>query len=80
MTTSSSTPGPAPDLAPLDPGRRGGEPVDRQPDDEAGLYDLVEQVRRIRALSAEPGPVTVEYFSVLPGDLLRENRRRLTGG
>jgi len=26
-------------------------PVDRQPDDEAGLYALVEQVRRIRALT-----------------------------
>lgn len=38
--------------------------MDRQPDDEAGLYDLVEQVRRIRALTAggvfhtDLGPVT----------------------
>lgn len=39
------------DLGPLDPARGGGSPVDRVDDDEAGLYELVEQVRRIRALT-----------------------------
>ena len=39
------------DLGPLGPARGGGRPVDRIDDDEAGLYDLVEQVRRIRALT-----------------------------
>lgn len=28
-----------------------GEPVDRADDDEAGLFDLVEQLRRIRTLT-----------------------------
>jgi acyl-coenzyme A thioesterase PaaI-like protein len=38
-------------LGPLVPGRGGGEPIDRIDDDEAGLFALVEQVRRIRALT-----------------------------
>lgn len=42
---------PSVDLGPLDPGRNGGEPVDRIDDDEAGLFALVEQTRRIRALT-----------------------------
>lgn len=39
------------DLGPLDPARDGGRPVDRMDDDDEGLYALVEQVRRIRALT-----------------------------
>lgn len=42
---------PGVDLEPLDPGRGGGPPVDRIDDDEAGVYALVEQVRRIRGLT-----------------------------
>lgn len=42
---------PTVDTVPLDPARGGGEPVDRRDDDEAGLFALVEQVRRIRALT-----------------------------
>ena len=38
------------DLGPLGPARGGGRAVDRMDDDE-GLYALVEQVRRIRALT-----------------------------
>lgn len=52
------------DLGPLDPARGGGRAVDRMDDDEAGLFDLVEQVRRIRALTTggifdtDLGPLT----------------------
>lgn len=42
---------PVVDLRPLDPARGPGRPVDRVDDDEAGLFALVEQVRRIRALT-----------------------------
>ncbi|MDV8000119.1 PaaI family thioesterase [Rhodococcus sp. IEGM 1408] len=42
---------PGVDLGPLDPGRGGGGPVDRIDDDEAGVFALVEQVRRIRSLT-----------------------------
>lgn len=42
---------PAVDLGPLDPARGGGRPVDRIADDEDGVFALVEQVRRIRALT-----------------------------
>ena len=58
------------DLAPLDPTRGGGRPVDRMDDDETGLYDLVEQVRRIRALTTggifdtELGPLTARLREV----------------
>lgn len=45
-------PRPEMDLAALDPAVGAGEPVDRADDDEAGLFELVEQVRRIRALTA----------------------------
>lgn len=44
-------PRPAVDLASLGPARGPGEPVDRLDDDEAGLFALVEQLRRIRALT-----------------------------
>lgn len=44
-------PRPAVDLASLNPTRGGGEPVDRLDDDEAGVFALVDQVRRIRALT-----------------------------
>lgn len=55
---------PTVDLGPLDPARGTGRPVDRDDDDEAGLYALVEQVRRIRALTTggmfdtDLGPLT----------------------
>lgn len=55
---------PTVDTGPLDPARGGGRPVDREDDDEAGLYALVEQVRRIRALTTggmfdtDLGPLT----------------------
>ena len=55
--TSSSGPGPARrprpavDLGPLEPARPAGDPIDRLDDDEAGVFALVEQVRRIRALT-----------------------------
>lgn len=58
------------DLGPLDPARGGGRPVDRIDDDEAGLYDLVEQVRRIRALTTggifdtDLGPLTARLREV----------------
>ncbi|EYT65609.1 hypothetical protein H483_0100130 [Dietzia sp. UCD-THP] len=39
------------DTGPLDPSRGGGARIDEVDDDEAGLYALVEQVRRIRALT-----------------------------
>src|SRR5699024_6021958 len=44
---------PRPELDPavLDPEPAPGSPVDRV-DDEAGLYDLVDQLRRIRALTS----------------------------
>ena len=42
---------PTVDTGPLEPGRGGGRPVDRIDDDEAGLAALVDQVRRIRALT-----------------------------
>lgn len=42
---------PVVDTGPLNPARGGGEPVDRSDDDDAGLFALVEQVRRIRALT-----------------------------
>lgn len=42
---------PVVDLGPLEPSRSGGSPVDRLDDDEAGVFALVEQVRRIRALT-----------------------------
>lgn len=42
---------PTVDLTDLRPGRGAGNPVDRLDDDEAGLFALVEQVRRIRALT-----------------------------
>ncbi|MCT2059332.1 hypothetical protein M3E00_14560 [Dietzia cinnamea] len=41
---------PGMDPGPWDPARGGGRAVDRMDDDE-GLYALVEQVRRIRALT-----------------------------
>ena len=47
-----------------------GTPVDRLPDDEAGLYALVDQVRRIRALTTgglfdtELAPITERLRSV----------------
>lgn len=47
-----------------------GAPVDRLPDDEAGLYQLVEQVRRIRALTTgglfdtELAPITERLRAV----------------
>ena len=44
-------PRPAVDLVPLSPARGAGEPVDRVDDDEAGVFALVEQVRRIRELT-----------------------------
>ena len=45
---------PRPELDPavLDPEPAPGSPVDRVDDDEAGLYDLVDQLRRIRALTS----------------------------
>lgn len=52
------------DLSALDPARGPGVPVDRADDDEAGLYDLADQVRRIRALTSggifdtDLGPLT----------------------
>lgn len=58
------------DLGPLDPARGGGRPVDRMDDDEAGLYALVEQVRRIRALTTggifdtDLGPLTARLREV----------------
>ncbi|AWH90848.1 PaaI family thioesterase [Dietzia lutea] len=58
------------DLGPLDPARGGGRPVDRMDDDEAGLYDMVEQVRRIRALATggifdtDLGPLTARLREV----------------
>lgn len=60
---------PTVDLGPLDPARGGGRPVDRD-DDEVGLYALVEQVRRIRALTTggmfdtDLGPLTDRIRSV----------------
>lgn len=42
---------PVVDLESLVPARGAGEPVDRADDDEAGLFDLVEQLRRIRTLT-----------------------------
>lgn len=44
-------PRPEVDLPSLGPARGPGEPVDRIDDDEAGLFALVEQLRRIRALT-----------------------------
>ncbi|MCT2263865.1 hypothetical protein [Dietzia cinnamea] len=35
----------------MGPARGGGRAVDRMDDDDEGLYALVEQVRRIRALT-----------------------------
>lgn len=61
---------PTVDLGPLDPARGGGRPVDRDDDDEVGLYALVEQVRRIRALTTggmfdtDLGPLTDRIRSV----------------
>lgn len=58
------------DLGPLDPARDGGRPVDRMDDDEEGLYALVEQVRRIRALTTggifdtDLGPLTARLREV----------------
>lgn len=58
------------DLGPLDPARDGGRPVDRMDDDDEGLYALVEQVRRIRALTtggifdADLGPLTARLREV----------------
>jgi acyl-coenzyme A thioesterase PaaI-like protein len=55
---------PSVDLAPLDPARGGGAPIDRLDDDEAGVFALVEQARRIRALTTgglfrtDLGPIT----------------------
>ena len=52
------------DLGPLDPARGAGAPVDRADDDETGLFALVDQVRRIRALTTggifdtDLGPLT----------------------
>lgn len=45
-------PRPVIDPAFLGPVHGAGVPVDRADDDEAGLFDLVEQVRRIRALTS----------------------------
>lgn len=42
---------PVMDMAPLRTARGGGEPVDRLDDDEAGVFALVEQLRRIRTLT-----------------------------
>ncbi|MGN7156997.1 PaaI family thioesterase [Dietzia cercidiphylli] len=42
---------PVVETGPLHPSRGGGERIDEVDDDEAGLYALVEQVRRIRALT-----------------------------
>lgn len=42
---------PVVDTGPLDPSPGGGARIDEVDDDEAGLYALVEQVRRIRALT-----------------------------
>lgn len=64
---------PSVDAAGLHPSRGGGQPVDRVDDDDAstpGLFDLVEQVRRIRALTTggmfdtDLGPLTAELRSV----------------
>ena len=61
---------PTVDLGPLDPARGGGRPVDRDDDNEVGLYALVEQVRRIRALTTggmfdtDLGPLTDRIRSV----------------
>ena len=58
------------DLGPLDPARDGGRPVDRMDDDDEGLYALVEQVRRIRALTTggifdtDLGPLTARLREV----------------
>lgn len=55
---------PAIDLGPLDPARGGGQPADRIDDDEAGVFALVEQLRRIRTLTTggvfdtDLGPLT----------------------
>ncbi|GLB65505.1 hypothetical protein NCCP2495_33870 [Dietzia sp. NCCP-2495] len=63
---------PRPEVDPsvLEAPRGPGPPVDRADDDEAGLFDLVEQVRRIRALttggvfSADLGPYTEQLRRV----------------
>lgn len=58
------------DLGPLDPARGGGRAVDRMDDDEEGLYALVEQVCRIRALTTggifdtDLGPLTARLREV----------------
>lgn len=63
-------PRPEVDLAALDPVRGPGSPVDRADDDEAGLFALVDQVRRIRALTSggifdtDLGPLTEQLRGV----------------
>ena len=63
-------PRPEPDPSLLDPGPSPGSPVDRVDDDEAGLYDLVDQLRRIRALTSggvfdtDLGPLTERLRAV----------------
>ncbi|MDX2357598.1 PaaI family thioesterase [Dietzia sp. PP-33] len=63
---------PRPDVetGPLHPSRGGGEPIDTLDDDEAGLYALVDQLRRIRALTTggvfetDLGPLTARLREV----------------
>lgn len=65
---------PSVDTGPLQPSRGVGEPIDRVGDDDDGLYSLVEQVRRIRALTTgglfdtELAPLTARVREV--ADLL----------
>lgn len=69
-TSPSRRARPAVDLGPLDPARGGGRPIDRQDDDETGVYARVEQARRIRALTtgavfdADLGPITERLRAV----------------
>lgn len=68
MSGPGSTPArrerPHVDLPPLQPSRGGAVPIDRLDDDGAGVFALVDQVRRIRALTTggvfdtDLGPIT----------------------
>lgn len=61
---------PVVDTGPLDPARGGGAPVDRIDDDEAGVFALVEQLRRVRTLTTggvfdtDLGPLTEQVRDV----------------